>query len=81
VAEPAAQQLAKLQQQIETLQTRLQTTAKDLSLVSHILKWTDTTKSCPLQEFLASVETTAQVGNWSDEDMVRIASLKLADTI
>jgi hypothetical protein len=81
MAEPVAQQLAKLQLEIQTLQARLQTTTKDLPLVSLIPKWSGNTKSGSLHEFLSTVESTTRVGNWSDEDMVRIANLKLTDTV
>jgi hypothetical protein len=39
-----------------------------------------TEQSEPLHDFIESVESTAKVGNWSKEDMVRIAGLKLTDT-
>jgi hypothetical protein len=80
MAEPVAQQLAKLQLEIQTLQARLQTTAKDLSLVTLIPKWSGNTKSESLHEVLCTVESTAGIGKWFDEDMVRIAALKLTDT-
>jgi hypothetical protein len=80
MAEPIAQQWAKLQLEVQTLQARLQKTTKDLSLVSLIPKCSGNTKSGPFHEFLCTVESTAAVGNWSDEDMVRIAALKRTDT-
>ena len=36
-------------------------------------------KATPLKEFFDTIESTARIGNWSSEDMVRIATLKLTD--
>jgi hypothetical protein len=54
-----------LKRQIATLQARLDITAKDMSLVSLIQNWSGTTKSVPLHVFINSVETTADIGNWT----------------
>jgi hypothetical protein len=40
-------------------------------------KWSGTEKSGSLQEFLSAVENIAKMGNWSDRDKVRIATIKL----
>jgi hypothetical protein len=50
-----------------------------MSMISLIPKWSGTAKSTPVQEFLDTVEGAARVGNWSDADMVQVATLKLAD--
>jgi len=47
--------------------------------VTLIKNWTGTSASCGLQEFLNSVDTTADLGNWDDKDKVRAANLKLVD--
>jgi hypothetical protein len=75
-----AQQLAKLHLEFQHLQSRLQTSTKDLSLVSLVPKWAGTTNSSPLHEFFESIESASRIGNWSGDDMVRIATLKLTDT-
>jgi hypothetical protein len=65
--------------QIATLQARLDTTAKDMSLVTLIQTWSGTAKSVPLQGFINSVETTADIGNWTEKDKIRVMTLKLTD--
>jgi hypothetical protein len=69
-----------LKKQIATLQARLDTTAKDMSLVSLIQTWSGTAKSVPLQGFINSVQTTADIGNWTEKDKIRVMTLKLTDT-
>jgi hypothetical protein len=69
-------ELEQLRRQVATLQARLETT-KDRSLVTLIQNWSGTTKSYPLPGFINSVETTAELGNWSDKDKIRIMTLKL----
>jgi hypothetical protein len=56
------------------------TITKDLSLIALVPKWAGTGRSCPLHEFFESVESAALVGNCSDGNKVRIASVKLTDT-
>jgi hypothetical protein len=68
-----------LKRQIATLQARLDTTAKDMSLVSLIQTWSGTAKSVPLQGFINSVETTADIGNWTEKDKIWVMTLKLTD--
>jgi hypothetical protein len=80
MTETLACQMAKLHLEVQTLQAKLQTTTKDLSLVSLVAMWAGTAQSSPLHEFLQIIESTAKIGNWSMEDMVRIATLKLTDT-
>jgi hypothetical protein len=79
MTETLASQMAKLHLEVQTLQAKLQTTSNDLSLVSLLPKWAGTAHSSPLHEFLEIVESTAKLGNWSREDIVRIATLKLTD--
>jgi hypothetical protein len=75
-----ANQMARLHMEVQTLQAILQTTTKDLSLVSLVPNWEGTAQSSPLHEFLEIVKSTARLGNWSGEDMVRVATSKLTDT-
>ena len=42
-------------------------------------KWSGTDKAVPLHEFFEAIESTEKIGNWTQEDMVRIATLKLTD--
>jgi hypothetical protein len=72
--------MARLYLEVQTLQNKLQTTSKNLSLVSLVPKWAGTAQSSPIHQFLEIVESTARLGNWSGEDMVRVATLKLTDT-
>ena len=50
-----------------------------MSLVALLPKLAGTDKATPLKEFFDTIESTARIGNWSNEDMVRIATLKLTD--
>ena len=82
MAEQMAQQMARLQLEVQNLQAQLQSrppVTKDLSLVALVPKWAGTDKATPLKEFFDTIESTARIGNWSSEDMVRIATLKLTD--
>ena len=82
MAETVAQQMAKLQTEVQTLQAQLQarpTATKDLSLIALTPKWAGNDKAIPLHEFFETIESTARVANWSPEEMVRIAVLKLTD--
>ena len=42
-------------------------------------KWAGTDKAIPLHEFFETIESTGRIANWTQEDMVRIATLKLTD--
>jgi len=80
--ETVAQQMERLQLEVQNLQAQLQLrppATKDLSLVALVPKWGGTDKAVPLKEFFDTIESTARIGNWSNEDMVRIATLKLTD--
>ena len=80
MAEPVAQQMARLQSEVQNLQAQLQTrppATKDLSLVALVPKWFGTDKAVPLHEFFEMLESTARIGNWTQEDMLTTAVLKL----
>jgi len=71
-----------LQAEIQNLQAQLQTrppVSKDLSLVTLVPKWSGTDKAVPLNDFFEILESTARVGNWPQEDLIRIATMKLTD--
>jgi hypothetical protein len=68
---------------VQELRARLESgsaATKDLSLVTLTPKWAGTLKTTPLQQFFEVIETTAHVGHWTSEHMVRIATMKLTDT-
>jgi hypothetical protein len=56
------------------------TASKDISMISLIPKWSGAVKSMRVHEFIETVERAARVGNWSDANMVQVATLNLADT-
>ena len=83
MAETVAQQMAKLQTEVQNLQAQLQarpTATKNLSLIALVPKWAGNDKAIPLHEFFETIEITARIANWSQEEMVRIAVLKLTHT-
>jgi hypothetical protein len=83
MAEPVAQQSDSLQLEVQNLQAQLQTRSpitKDLSIVALVPKWSSTDKAIPLHEFFETLESTDCFGNWTQEDMLRIAVLKLTDS-
>ena len=62
MADTVAQQMARLQLEVQNLQAQLLTrtpTTKDLSLVP---KWSGTDKAVPLHEFFETIESTGK--NW-----------------
>jgi hypothetical protein len=69
--------MADLQARFQELQDRLETTTKDLTLLTLVPKCSGTEKSGSLQEFLSAVENMAEMGNWSDRYKGRIATMKL----
>jgi hypothetical protein len=74
-------EIENLREEIAALKLRLiETTTKDLSLVTLIKNRTGTSASCGLQQFLNSVDTTADLGSWDEKDKVRVTTLKLVDT-
>jgi len=82
MADPLAQQLAKLQVEVRNLRAQLQARSSekiDTSLILLIPKWTGTGKGVPLDEFLEAVEIAACIGNWSESDMVQI-TIRLTDS-
>jgi hypothetical protein len=60
--------------------TGLPTVHKDLSLISLVPKWSGLDSVVPLEEFLASGDSAARIGNWDQKDCLEIAALKLVDT-
>jgi hypothetical protein len=62
----------------DSLTLATHTRHKGLSLVVSIPKFAETDSMINIQEFLAHVDSTAQLGNWTDEDQVEVTPLKLA---
>ena len=82
MSETVVQQMARLQPEVQSLQSQLQTrptVTKDLSSVSLIPKWAGNDKAIPLHDFFEAIEGSARVGNWSEADRIQVAVLKLAD--
>jgi hypothetical protein len=82
MAVASAGPMSRLQAEIQNLQAQLQTrppVTKDLSLVGMVPKWSGTDKAVPPYEFLEILESTALVGNWAQEDLIRIAAMRLTD--
>jgi hypothetical protein len=62
MAEGVAQQIARLQLEVQNLQAQIQmrsAATKDLSLVPLVPKWAGTDKTIPLHEFFDTIENTA----------------------
>jgi hypothetical protein len=83
--EPSLQaQLAESKAEVARLRDRLfvgvPTVHKDLSLVSLVPRWTGTESASPLEEFLNSIDSAAELGRWTAQDCVRVATLKIACT-
>ena len=51
---------------------------KDLSLISLVLKWSGLDSGVTLEEFFASIETSAKLGRWLENDQREIAVMRLA---
>jgi hypothetical protein len=80
MAVASADQMSRLQAEIQNLQAQLQRrpqVTKDLSLVGMVPKWSGTDKAVPVHEFFEILESTARVGNWAREDLIRIAAMRL----
>jgi hypothetical protein len=74
--------MSTLQEEIQNLQAQLQTrppVTKDLPLIAMVPKWSGTDKAVPLYEFFEILERTACVGNWTQDDLIRIAAMRLTD--
>jgi hypothetical protein len=70
MAVASADQMSRLQAEIQNPQVQLQTrppVTKDLSLVAMVPKWSGTNKAVPLHEFFDILESTARVGNWTQD--------------
>jgi hypothetical protein len=57
------------------------TTAKELSLVSLLPKWSGTEKSVSVEDFFESVESSSRIDCWSDSDKIQISILKISEFV
>jgi hypothetical protein len=83
MAESASQQIARLQLEVQQLQSQVlgrTPVSKDLSLVALIPKWSGNEAAVPLHEFIDTIEGSARIGNWSDADKIQVCVLTLTDT-
>jgi hypothetical protein len=71
---------AELQRLRENVHRHADPLHKDMSLITLIPKWTGSESDIAVDEFLASVESAAEIGRWQDDDMCVKAALKLAGT-
>jgi hypothetical protein len=83
--EPSLQaQLAENKAEVARLRDRLYvgvlTVYKDLSLVSLVPRWTGRESASPLEEFLSSIDSAVELGRWTAQDCVRVATLTFAGT-
>ena len=60
------------------LKSSTQTVNKDLSLTPVIPKWSGSDDTGTIEEFLESIEATAKVGRWNENDRKGVAVLRLA---
>jgi hypothetical protein len=82
MAEAVAQQMARLQAEMQNLQAQVQSrtsATKDMTPVASVPRWAGNHKAIPLNEFFEIIESTAKIGNWASEDKIRVAALKLTD--
>ena len=83
MAENLQKLVESLQAEVRNLRAQVSsgrpTTAKDLSLVSLISKWSGTEKSVSVEEFFESVESSARIGYWSDPNKIQISILKISE--
>jgi hypothetical protein len=77
--EALAQQLSKLQLEVQNLRAQMQMSpaVRDMSVISLVPRWSGTEKGISLNEFLEAVKRTAWLGNWLDKDKVQVAILRL----
>ena len=54
------------------------TVHKDLSLISLVPKWSGLDSGVTLEEFFASIEISAKLGRWQENDQREIAVMRLA---
>jgi hypothetical protein len=78
--ERIAKQLTKLHLEFQSLQAQIQgrvSCNKDMSVVSLVPNWSGEQKGTPLNVFSEAVERASWLGNWSDQDKVQVAILRL----
>ena len=75
-------ELTETKDELQRLKERMSigtpTVHKDLSLISLVPKWSGLDSGVTLEEFLASIETSAKLGRWLENDQREIAVMRLA---
>jgi hypothetical protein len=74
-----AESKAEIARLIERLSIGAPTVHKDLSLVSLIPRWSGEESGTPLEEFIESIDSAAQLGRWTSSDCARVLVLKLTE--
>jgi len=75
-------ELTETKNELQRLKERMSigtpTVHKDLSLISLVPKWSGLDSGVTLEEFFASIETSAKLGRWLENDQREIAVMRLA---
>jgi len=69
---------SELQRIKERMSIGAPTVHKDLSLISLVPKWSGLDSGVTLEEFFASIESSAKIGRWQEDDQREIAVMRLA---
>jgi hypothetical protein len=74
-------ELLETKNELQRLKKRMSlgtpTVHKDLSLISVVPKWSGSDSTITLDEFFTSIESSAKIGNWQENDQLEIAVLRL----
>jgi len=78
-------ELLEVKKEIEHLkesasESTTETVNKHLSLISVIPKWSGSDDTATLEEFLESIEASARIGRWTENDQREVAVLKFTDS-
>ena len=74
-------ELTETKSDVQRLKERMSlgapTVHKEPSLISLVPKWSRLDSAVTLEEFFASIEASAKIGRWEQNDQLQIAALKL----
>ena len=77
-------ELTETKSEVQRLKERLSmgapTVQKDLSFISLVRKWSGLGSAFTVEEFFASIEASAKIGRWEENDQLQIAALRLTDS-
>ena len=75
-------ELTETKNELQRLKERMSigtpTVHKDLSLISLVPKWSGLDSGVTLEEFFASIETSAKLGRWLENDQREIAVMRFS---